>query len=86
MYTVIRDFSDSTDNKFVYRVGDVFPRSGLKVSEERLTQLLGDGNKQGVPLIRESSPKPEKATLDKDPGVDPPKSPEPKKRQRKKHA
>lgn len=57
-YKVIRDFSDSTDNNFVYRVGDVFPHSGKEVSENRIKDLLGTGNKQGVPLIKEDAPVP----------------------------
>lgn len=53
MYRVIKDFSDSCDNRTVYRAGDTFPRSGYKPEDERIEQLLGTGNKQGMPLIEE---------------------------------
>lgn len=53
MYRVIRDFSDSCDSKTIYRVGDTFPRSGYKPEDGRIKELLGTGNKQGVPLIEE---------------------------------
>lgn len=59
MYKVIRGFHDlqdatKTKNGNVYReykVGDIFPRKGLEVSEERLKELAGSENKQGMPLI-----------------------------------
>ena len=36
-----------------YKAGDVFPREGKKVDEERLKELAGKDNKRGVPLIKE---------------------------------
>ena len=59
MYKVIKRFHDlqdvtKTKNGDVYHeynVGDVFPRKGKEVSEERIAELAGDGNRQGVPLI-----------------------------------
>ncbi len=59
MYKVIKkfhDLQDATKTKsgmiyHEYNVGDEFPRKGMEVSEERLNELAGDGNKQGVPLI-----------------------------------
>ena len=59
MYRVIKRFNDLQDSKKTksgivyheYNVGDEFPRKGMEVSEERLNELAGDGNKQGVPLI-----------------------------------
>lgn len=60
MYRVIRAFSDTEDNKYIYRVGDEYPRSGLEVSNERIIGLLGNGNKQGVPLIEGEMPAEEK--------------------------
>lgn len=50
-YRVVVDFSDLTDNDYIYRVGDEFPRSGLSVSDARIKELSTDGNKQGTPLI-----------------------------------
>lgn len=59
MYKVIKKFHDlqdatKTKNGMVYHeynVGDKFPRKGMDVSEERLKELSGEDNKQGVPLI-----------------------------------
>lgn len=59
MYKVIKKFHDlqdatKTKNGMVYHeynVGDKFPRKGMDVSEERLEELAGKENKQGVPLI-----------------------------------
>ena len=51
MYKVIKFFTDLQDNNYPYNVGDKFPRTGLEVSAERLAELAGSENKQGVPLI-----------------------------------
>jgi hypothetical protein len=51
MYKVIKLFADLQDNNHVYRIGDVFPRSGVEATEERLAELASCNNKQGVPLI-----------------------------------
>lgn len=63
MYEVIRYFVDLQDNNHPYNAGDVFPRSGLVVSENRLAELAGSENKQGVPLIQlvETAPKKKRA-------------------------
>lgn len=53
MYKVIKAFADLHDNDYPYSVGDPFPRLGIKVSDKRLRELSGSGNKQGTPLIRE---------------------------------
>lgn len=52
MYKVIKFFVDLEDNNFPYNVGDVFPRNGKEVSENRLKELAGKDNKQGQPLIK----------------------------------
>lgn len=52
MYKVIKYFTDLQDNNHPYNAGDIFPRSGMEVSEERLAELAGSENKQGVPLIQ----------------------------------
>ena len=60
MYKVIKHFADLRDNNHPYNAGDIFPRSGLEVSEDRLAELAGSENKQGVPLIQfveEETPK-----------------------------
>lgn len=59
MYKVIKRFHDLQDARKTksgtayheYNVGDVFPRDGMEVSEERIQELAGSDNKQGVPLI-----------------------------------
>lgn len=52
MYKVIVSFSDLQDERHAYRVGDEFPRSGLKVSKKRITELASDKNRRGMPLIK----------------------------------
>jgi hypothetical protein len=63
MYKVIKFFTDLQDNEHAYHVGDTFPRDGMDVSLDRLAELSGKDNKQGVPLIEfveESEEKPKK--------------------------
>lgn len=52
MYQVIHFFTDLQDFNHPYHEGDVFPRAGLKVTEERLMELAGSNNKQHKPLIK----------------------------------
>lgn len=52
MYKVIKHFADLQDNNYSYNAGDIFPRSGLVVSEDRIAELAGSENKQGTPLIQ----------------------------------
>ena len=79
MYKVIKRFHDLQDARKTksgtvyheYNVGDVFPRDGMEVSEERIQELAGSDNKQGVPLIElveekaESKEEPKKAASGK---------------------
>ena len=51
MYKVIEYFTDLQDNNYEYNVGDTFPRKGLNVSNERLTELSTKENRQNKPLI-----------------------------------
>ena len=51
MYKVIKTFADLQDNGFRYDAGDVFPRKGLKVSDERLEELSTTKNRRYTPLI-----------------------------------
>lgn len=50
-YKVITQFKDLQDKNRIYQVGDKFPATKRKVSEERLEELSGDSNKIGKPLI-----------------------------------
>lgn len=51
-YKVINYFTDLQDDNHEYNVGDFFPRSGKRVSEERLAELSNTSNRQGKPLIQ----------------------------------
>lgn len=50
-YKVIVYFEDLQDFSYPYQVGDVFPRPGKEVSENRLQELSSNINKRGIPLI-----------------------------------
>lgn len=51
-YEVIKYFTDLQDNDYEYNVGDVFPREGLKVNDDRLKELSTNKNRQRMPLIK----------------------------------
>ncbi|HEI9392212.1 Rho termination factor N-terminal domain-containing protein [Staphylococcus aureus] len=51
MYKVIEYFTDSQDNEYEYHVGDIFPRDGFEVSDERLTELSTTNNRRGIVAI-----------------------------------
>lgn len=51
-YKVIHYFTDLQDFNHPYRVGDIFPREGMKVSDKRLEELSTNKNKQKKPLIK----------------------------------
>lgn len=51
MYRVVKFFTDLQDGDHPYHVGDIFPRDGVEVTEERIRELSGKNNRQGVPLI-----------------------------------
>ena len=61
MYKVVKSFNDLQDNNHAYNVGDVFPRKGVKASDERIAELAGKSNKRGMVLI-EAVKEPKKAT------------------------
>lgn len=50
-YLVIKSFTDLQDDNRKYRVGDVYPRSGLEVSDSRLKELSTTKNRRGVKVI-----------------------------------
>lgn len=60
MYKVIHYFTDLQDDGYAYNVGDEFPHKGMTVTKERIAELSGRENKQGVSLIVEVKPKREK--------------------------
>lgn len=51
-YEVIKYFTDLQDNDYEYNVGNIFPRDGLRVTDERLRELSTDENRQQVALIK----------------------------------
>lgn len=57
MYRVVKEFYDLTDGFFAYLPGDVFPRKGIEVSQERLDYLAGSWNRLGEPVIVEQKTK-----------------------------
>lgn len=92
MYKCKVFFKDLHDKSFEYRPGDIFPRSGLKVSPERIEELSTDKNRRGKPLIekveeREAEQAPEpKDVVVKTQITEPPKSAKPKRGRKKKNA
>ena len=50
-YKVIHYFEDLQDFNHAYKVGDVFPRLGMVVTEDRLRELSSKYNRQKKPLI-----------------------------------
>lgn len=51
MYRVVKFFTDLQDGDHPYHVGEAFPRDGVDVTEERIKELSGKENRQGVLLI-----------------------------------
>ena len=51
MYKALVYFKDLQDNRYAYNAGDVYPRKGLEVSEERIAELSGSNNRMGKPVI-----------------------------------
>lgn len=51
-YIVAVDFVDIKDGNRLARAGEKYPRPGLAVSDERLAELAGSGNRIGFPLIK----------------------------------
>lgn len=92
-YRAIRYFKDAKDDNRAYKVGDVYPRPGLEVSEERLEELLTNKNRRGTPMIIEEeepeetakaepkAPKSEAVSTEADQA--PEEAPKPKRRKKK---
>lgn len=62
MYKVIVGFADLQDpceghEGYPYQPGDVFPRKGMEVSDERIAELASASNKRGVVLIEKVAEK-----------------------------
>ena len=52
MYEVIKGFMDLQDDNHLYEVGQTYPRSGYKPTDERIAELSGSNNKRGKPLLK----------------------------------
>ena len=66
MYRVVHKFYDLKDNNHAYSVGDTFPHNGVEVDAERITELVSDKNRLGVPLIEEIAEKQKRTRKKKD--------------------
>lgn len=53
MYKVIKAFTDLQDGCHVYHSGDIYPRKGAFITDDRIAELAGDSNRMGYPLIAE---------------------------------
>lgn len=53
MYTVINAFTDLQDGNTVYHTGELYPRKGASVTDERIAELSTSANRLGYPLIAE---------------------------------
>ena len=51
MYKAISYFKDMKDNMHSYNPGDIFPREGFSVSDERIAELASDKNRRGKAVI-----------------------------------
>ena len=51
MYRTVKAFADAQDNNHVYQTGDVYPRSGVVVTDARLFELRTSANRLRMPLI-----------------------------------
>lgn len=52
MYIVLQFFEDLQDNRHAYHVGDIFPREGIEVEQDRFDELASADNRRGIPLIK----------------------------------
>lgn len=64
-YKVVKDFTDLQDNDYIYRAGDLFPREGVEVSEERIKELSTKNNKRNEVLIEKDTKKDDKKDKEK---------------------
>ena len=82
-YKAVTIFTDLQDDNYKYQAGDIFPREGLEVSEERLEELASDKNRRHKPVIEKVEDEVTDIPVTEEVQVDEPK-PAPKKGGRKK--
>lgn len=51
LYKVEVQFLDGQDDNHLYKVGDVYPRVGIKPTQERIEELSTDNNRRNVVAI-----------------------------------
>ena len=56
MFKALEYFTDLLDGKYVYNVGDVYPREGYTPSPERIEELSTDKNVRKRPVIAADEP------------------------------
>ncbi|HHQ6759041.1 TPA: Rho termination factor N-terminal domain-containing protein [Staphylococcus aureus] len=67
MYKVVEYFEDTQDNRRPYHEGDIYPRDGLEVSEERLAELSTTNNRRNliaIKLVEDKQPEQSEASAD----------------------
>lgn len=60
MYTVLENFADLHDDKYIYLKGDSYPHEGYEPEQERIAELSGSENAFGKPIITEIKTKKKK--------------------------
>ena len=86
MYKAISYFKDMKDNMHSYNPGDIFPREGLSVSENRIKELSSANNLRGKPVIEFVEDKKVKAPVINEEPNEPAAEEKPKKKGKKKNA
>ena len=66
LYRAAVEFFDLQDGNRLYHAGEPYPRDGLKVSDARLDELAGNGNRMGHPLIAKVEERPSRKRVKKD--------------------
>lgn len=85
-FVVLEEFADLQDNGYKYHTGDLFPRDGLEVSEDRIKELSTDKNRRKTPLIeipKKALSKPKEEPQESETPESTTKTTKPKGRQRK---
>ncbi len=54
MFNVVYQFADLEDGNHIYYVGDKYPRDGYEPTKDRISELSGENNKIGRPLIKQA--------------------------------
>lgn len=63
-YVAIKRFKDLDDEGTTYVAGNIYPRQGVKVPDNRFAELASDKNKRKEPVIAEITELPAKETIE----------------------